>query len=213
MALVWQETRDNPGVDINQIKGIKMGIYADKRTLTIKTGEVRWATMIHESDTSLYCGVVLLDIDDSRNLRGKIGCYDPEGKFSWLDSVKLNWNTWYKFCLVRSKAPTGDIYLNMYVMDSNETILAIGSLLVPVEANHPYIMTELQAPSKPYQSAFEYVFMYPIDIYMLDGTVYRWSYVDGVNINEYGEEATDHIISTSTVDLAGDMFMCAGFNE
>ncbi len=210
MAFVWQETRDDPKVDVTQIKGIKMGIYADKRT--IKAGEVRWTTMIHESDSSLYSGVVLLDIDDLGNLTGKIGYYDPNGNFNWLDSVGLNWDTWYKFFLIRSRAPTGDIYLNMYVMDANELILASGSLLVPVEANHPYIMTELQAPGKPYQSAFEYVYIYPIDIFLLDGTVYRWKSADGVRINEYGEEATDHIINALTADVAGDMFLYASFN-
>jgi len=79
-----------------------------------------------------------MEIDDSGNLIGKIGYYDPNGVFHWLASVALNWNTLYKFFLVRSRSPMGDIYLNMYIMNANELILASGSVLVNADANHPY---------------------------------------------------------------------------
>ena len=71
MGYIWQETRDNPTIPFDQIKGIKMTVYAEKKTLSIKSGEVRWAAMIHEEQTQYYSGVIVMEIDDNGNLKGK----------------------------------------------------------------------------------------------------------------------------------------------
>ncbi len=100
MGYIWQETRDNPTIPLDQIKGIKMTVYAEKKTLF----------------------------------------------------------------------------------------------------------------TKPYESVFEFVEIYPIDIVKLDGTVHRWKYVDDVLINQHSEELSDNIITTGKFDKNGEMLIYSSFN-
>lgn len=155
--------------------------------------------------------VITLQIDDSKNLLGKIGYYYPTSlgeDFKWSKVIGLDWDKKYKFYLNRTRDPYGNIYLNMYIMYENENILASDSIFVNNGSNHPYIMVELMSVenSNTYYSIYKYTNICPIDIIKTDGTIHRWKYSDGANPWENDKEQTDDLITMNDYeDANGNM--------